>query len=98
MGYVNSPNDDVTREDHYDHTSIERACKEEGTRRFSQTKNTPLMQPDFVQRVGYHAELSGAEEILEGTFTPSPEMDSYTVQFITQLKMPTVVKDHHRLR
>ena len=51
------------------------------------------MQPDFVQRVGYHAELSGAEEILEGTFTPSPDMDPYAVQFITQLKMPMVVKD-----
>ena len=93
MGYVNSPNDDGTREDHYDRTSIERACKEEGTRRFSQTNTTPLMQPDFVHRVGYQAELSGAEEILEGTFTPSPDMDPYAAQFITQLKMPTVVKD-----
>ena len=93
MGYVNAPNDAGMREDHYDRTSIEVACKEEGTRRFSQTNNTPLMQLDFVQRVGYQAELPGAEEILAGTFIPSPDMDPYAIQFITQLKMPTVVQD-----
>ena len=91
MGYINAPNNNGMQTDHYDRTSIEAACKEEGTRRFSQTNTTPLMQPDFVCWVGYHGELTGADEILNGTFTPEPDMDQYAAQFITQLKMPTVV-------
>jgi hypothetical protein len=38
-----------------DKTSIEKAFIEEGTRPFSQTNNGPLMQRDFVSRVGYQA-------------------------------------------
>jgi hypothetical protein len=30
----------------------------------------------------------------DGTFSPSPDMDPYAVQFLNQLKMPTVVQDH----
>jgi hypothetical protein len=93
MGHVNAPNAAGTREDHYDRTSIETACQEEGTRCFSQTNNTPLMQPNFVQRVGYHAELQGAEESLNGNFIPPQDMDPYAIQFLTQLKMPEVVQD-----
>jgi hypothetical protein len=60
---------------------------EEGTRRFLQTSSTPLMHPNFVSRVGYHAELPGADEILDGTFVPHPGMDPYAIQFLEQLKM-----------
>ena len=93
MGHVNAPKADGTREDCYNRSSIEMACQEEGTCRFSQTNTTPLMQPDFVRRVGYHGELQGAEEILNGTFIPSPNMDPYSVQFISQLTKPAAVQD-----
>jgi hypothetical protein len=80
------------RTDCHDKLSIERAFAEEGTRRFSQTNSTPLMQPDFISRVGYLAELSGTEEILDGTFQPSPGTDPYTVQFLNHLKMDEAVR------
>jgi hypothetical protein len=90
---VNAPanNSDIDRVECTDKLSIEKAFACEGTRRFSQTIGTPLMQPDFVQRVGYLAELPGAEEILNGTFVPEPGMDPYAVQFLSHLKMETAV-------
>jgi hypothetical protein len=76
-----------------DKASIEKAFINEGTRRFSQTNDGPLMQSSFVDRVGYLAELPGAEEILDGTFIPDPEMDQYTKEFLAHLKMEPTVRD-----
>jgi hypothetical protein len=95
MSCVNAPiNGTSNRIDCHDKAAIETACMEEGTRRFSQTESTPLMQPAFVARVGYHAELAGADEILQGTFQIPDNMDRYTSEFITQLKMQDTVKHH----
>jgi hypothetical protein len=52
------------------------------------------MQSKFVSRVGYKAELSGAEEILAGTFSPDPDSDQYAIQFIQQMKMDPIVHAH----
>jgi hypothetical protein len=95
MQCVNAPNatGDGTRIDCHDRNSIEQACMGEGTRRFSQTSVTPLMHKDFIARVGYHAELQGADEILQGTFIPPDHMDKYAVQFLSQLKMQPRVQD-----
>jgi hypothetical protein len=94
MRCVNAPprTGEGPRTDCYDRKSIENACMEEGTRRFSQTASTPLMQPEFISQVGYHAELPGADQILNGTFVPHPDMDPYAVQFIEQLKMQECVQ------
>jgi hypothetical protein len=93
---VNAPrenaNDADERIECHDKLSIENAFIDEGTRRFSQTNNGPLMEPEFVNRVGYLGELPGADELLAGTFTPSPGMDPYTIQFLSQLKMDPAVK------
>ena len=51
------------------------------------------MYHDFIARVGYHAELPGADEILQGTFIPPENMETYAQQFISQLKMQPVVQD-----
>ena len=95
MSCVNAPtsNGEGPRTDHYDRGAIEKACMEEGTRRFSQTITTPLMQQEFIARVGYQGELNGADEILEGTFDPPNDMDPYAKEFIQQLKMQEVVQD-----
>jgi hypothetical protein len=92
MRCVNAPTDTGTREDLYDRAAIEQACMDEGTRRFSQTNTTPLMHSSFTDRVGYHAELSGADDILSGTFVPDPSLDPYAAKFITQLQMQEVVQ------
>jgi hypothetical protein len=73
-----------------DKTSIEQAFIGKGTRRFSQTNGGPLMRPEFVDRVGYLAELPGADKILDGTFIPAPDMDPYAVKFLAHLKMEAV--------
>ena len=51
------------------------------------------MHPDFTSRVGYLAELPGADKILDGTFQPAPDTDPYAVQFLQQLKMQPAVRD-----
>jgi hypothetical protein len=90
---VNAPldGDNGVQTDCFDRTSIEAACMQEGIRRFSQTKNTPLMHVDFVARVGYTAELAGADEILAGTFDPPSNLDPYAVKFLDKLKMQDIV-------
>ncbi len=85
---------DTVRIDCNDKLSIEEAFIDEGTRRFSQTNGTPLMQPNFVDRVGHIAELQGADEILDGTFTPPLDMDPYAIQFLSHLKMEPEVRNH----
>ena len=56
------------------------------------------MHPGFVQHVGYHAELPGADEILAGTFIPHPDTDPYTVKFLQQLKMQDSVYGQNILK
>jgi hypothetical protein len=92
---VNAPadNSDTDRVKCTNKLSIKQAFACEGTRSFSQTNGTPLMQTDFVQRVGYLAQLTGAEEILNGTFVPEPGLDPYVVQFLSHLKMETAVSN-----
>jgi hypothetical protein len=75
-----------------DKGSIEKAFIAEGTRRYSQTNKIPLMQSEFVSKVGYLGELHGTEEILNGTFAAEPGMDPYAVDFITHLKMEPEVQ------
>jgi hypothetical protein len=55
LRYVNVPadNSNINRVKCTSKLSIEQAFACEGTRRFSQTNGTPLMQKEFVQRVGY---------------------------------------------
>jgi hypothetical protein len=86
------PNNNGTRIECDDKPSIEEAFNAEGTRRFSQSNSTPLMDPDFVSRVGYLGELEGTEQILNGTFITPPDMDPFAAKFITQLKMDPTVK------
>ena len=97
MRCVNAPiasTGEGPRQDCYDRTDIEKACMDEGTRRFSQTQSTPLMRTDLTSRIRYHAELPGADEILAGTFIPPPDLDQYAVQFLAQMKMNPIVQDH----
>jgi hypothetical protein len=87
------PTDPHTRTECLDKEAIEEAFAAEGTRRFSQTNDCPLMQPNFISKVGYLAELPGADEILNGTFTPEAGTDQYTAQFLAHLKMDQAVRD-----
>jgi hypothetical protein len=74
-----------------DKVLIEQAFVKEGTRRFSQTNGTPLMQPNFISQVGYLAELPGADKILDRTFKTTSDMDPHAVQFLQHLKMEPIV-------
>jgi hypothetical protein len=92
---VSAPNEiaNGTRIECNDKLSIEKAFTAEGTRRFSQAQATPLMQPEFIARVGYLGELDGTEQILDGTFIPPTNMDPYAVDFLSHLKMDAAVKE-----
>ena len=56
---------------------IEDACMEENMRRFSQSNDTPPMQPYFYNEVGLLAEKPLANDILKGNFQPKPEWDRF---------------------
>ena len=56
---------------------------------FRLTENTPLMQPDFVDDLGYLGCTAAAERILEGTYVCPPNTDEYTRTFIEALRATT---------
>jgi hypothetical protein len=77
LSSVNAPADGTkeAQKECSDKISMEQAFMEEGTRCFSQTNGTPLMDTDFINRVGYLGELPIPNKILEGTFITDTGMD-----------------------
>jgi hypothetical protein len=55
---------------------MEEACIEENIARFSQSQDTPPMMEPLVDQLGYLADTTEAEEILQGTYQP-PEGTNY---------------------
>ena len=64
---------------------IESALLEELTNRFSQSKNTPFLQPPLLQEVGQMGFGPAREKILDGTYTTPQGTDPWAACLITQL-------------
>ena len=67
---------------------IENACHDENFAKFSQTNNTPPMKPPLSTLLGYLGISPACQAILNGTFTPPPDTDIYTREFLQHLKAP----------
>ena len=66
---------------------IEKECMIENEKKYCQTTNTPCMQGQLVQDLGYDALTKAGSEILEGTYQCPQNTDQYTQELIQQLKM-----------
>ena len=75
----------------YNKEDIESACANEGRHRFSQNHQSPFMQGSLLRDLGYLATQSTVDLILQGKYQPGEEVDQYTKDLITQLRMPDTV-------
>ena len=86
----------VTTEDgrigHTKKQHIEEACINENRRRFSQSINTPPMEEEVIDRIGYCAEQETAEHILSGTEDLAWVKDKYLKLVLDNLRKPEIVK------
>ena len=49
---------------------IEQICINENDSQFSQSSDTPFMQPPLVNELGFLADTNIADQILQGTYEP----------------------------
>ena len=77
----------TTRED------LEQVCINENEAWFSQSSNTPFMQPPLCQDLGFLAETHSANQILQGTYQVPNNVDKYTKKMIAELKMPDAIRN-----
>ena len=61
---------------------VEPAIMNNNSARFSLTEKTPLMSKHMSSKLGYLADTDYASDILDGKFTPDPDMDEYTNKFL----------------
>ena len=70
---------------------VEEAIMKNNSKRFHLASTTPLMQPLAVQVIGYLGNTPLADSIVQGTFNPSPDLDTYTQKFLNIIgKRPTL--------
>jgi DUF438 domain-containing protein len=62
-----------------------KAFFKENDSRFSQTEDTPPMQPPLVDDLGYLAKTNFAEHVLDGTYEPSLTVDKYASKLLHKL-------------
>ena len=66
---------------------INNACFQEGISRFSQTNDTPFMQPPLLSDFGYLGIGHATQEVLKGRYS-HPALDADTQSFIDALHVP----------
>ena len=92
---LDEPRPNTTRRLCTTRPEIEQACMTEGYRRFTQSANTPFLQPPLLAQLGHLAESPTAEAILTGSYIPPNSMDEMTKKFITQLQRDPSIPDLH---
>lgn len=71
---------------------IEKACMEENSKRFTQTRGTPPMDPELCRKVGFFADKASIEDILHGTFDIQSTPNRYMRLVLEAMRMPAVVR------
>ena len=77
--------------------AVEHAIMQNNTARFHLAAQTPMMNNDAVQHVGYLGNTRSSHAILQGTFGPKPYFDEYTNKFLSFIgTRPTLpIFSHH---
>ena len=71
---------------------MEHACITKNKQQFSQSKGTPPMQPNLINRIGLYTEKQGAEQILGGTFDFLTDGDPYMQELVSEMRMEDRVR------
>lgn len=71
---------------------IETGCAQENASKYRQTENTPCMQGQLVQDLGYLGNTPSSQEILDGLYQPPPDIGPYTREFLNHLRYDTKAK------
>ena len=61
---------------------VEPAIMNNNSARFSLTEKTPLLSKHMSDKLGYLADTDYSSNILDGKFTPDPDMDEHTNKFL----------------
>ena len=81
-----------------EHEGIIEGFKQEGIKRGSQTKETPLMVEPLLSEFGYSANNQNAERVLEGIYQPPEGTDEYAKKLLPHLKRPERVKTSEKIK
>jgi hypothetical protein len=73
-------------QEYEDQATVERLIIENHAARFRLTEDTPPMSEPLLSDLGYLANTSAAEEILQGTYVCPPGTDEYTQDFLLFLQ------------
>ena len=65
---------------------MEEACHQENWKKYSQTNDTPMMQEEMVDLVGYVGTSPACADILNGTFIPPSSAPQFTKEYLHHLK------------
>ena len=67
---------------------MEQVCMKENMERFTQTQETPQILLPLLKDLGITAEGPAMKDVLEGTYVPSMECDTYAIKLLQHLEMP----------
>jgi endonuclease/exonuclease/phosphatase family metal-dependent hydrolase len=80
--------DETGRHERTSKDDIEDACIRENSQRFSQSWNTPFMQPPLLEDFGYLADTVAADQVLRGCYQAPDGTDYYASLLLDQLYTP----------
>jgi hypothetical protein len=66
--------------------AIEQGCAMENERKYRQTEDTPCMQGQLAHDLGFLGNTAASQAILDGSYTPPPDTDQYTIELLRHLK------------
>ena len=70
---------------------IEKACINENIKRFSQSQDTPPMDPKVTEKFGFYAEKEDVEGILEGYESLEEIEDHYLKMVLEAMRRPETI-------
>jgi hypothetical protein len=65
---------------------IEKGCAKENATKFRQTENTPCMNGQLAEDLGFLGNTPSADAILEGRYQPPPGTSQFTAEFLHHLQ------------
>jgi hypothetical protein len=67
---------------------IDDTCIDEGYKRYAQSHNSPFLTSPLLEDFGFLGNQTRVQDILDGTYECSVEVDEFTKQFIQELRRP----------
>ena len=86
---VTTQNPDGQMTHHTTKRAVDDAIIDANKFKYSQSTDTPPMQPSFVADFGYTGNTPAAEAVLNGTYIPPPDCDPVLSDFFGPLQTPT---------